>query len=92
MNASVVPEAWIARICRLDASAQLALVQRVLAQLSVTPAAVPTAASVREAALQLSAAEQAQLAQQLLLALAELPQAQLEATLAVEARSRSQPG
>src|SRR5688572_9027040 len=81
---SPVPEEWLAHIAKLDLQTQLAVVQRVLAGLTV-----PTLATVREAALKLSPAEQAQLAQQLLLSLAELPQAQLDATLQVEARRRA---
>ena len=75
------PAEWAARISELDVPTQLLLVQRVLAGL-----AAPTVLTVWQAALKLQPAEQAQLAQQLLLTLADLPSAQLEATLAIEAR------
>lgn len=82
-ESAAVPEEWLARIADLDVQTQLALVQRVLAGV-----VAPTLATVRAAALKLPPAEQAQLAQQLLLSLADLPQAQLEATLEIEARRR----
>lgn len=83
-EAAALSEEWLAHIAKLDLQAQLALVQRVLAGV-----VTPTLAAVREAALKLPPSEQAQLAQQLLLSLADLPQAQLEATLEVEARRRA---
>ena len=80
-----IVEEWSARIAQLALHERIALVQRILAGLTA-----PSPVAAREAAFQLTPAEQANLAKELLLALARQPQAQLDATLAIEARRRAQ--
>lgn len=70
---------------RLDRDAQIRLIQRIVSGLAAPP---PSLDSLLQSARQLRPADQALLAQQLLLDLAALPAQQLDATLAVEARRR----
>lgn len=73
----------LAGVARLDRTVQAELVARI-----VTSLVAPDAAPVREAALRLKPAERAELAHQLLLSLAALPEEQLAATWDVESRRR----
>lgn len=73
----------LAGVARLERAAQAELVARL-----VTTLVVADAEPVREAALRLKPAERAELAHQLLLSLAALPEEQLAATWDVESRRR----